>query len=133
VSERALLLNPYDDIDPADHLEFNRIGQVTHRNNSVLGWETIRTCHLGRETLRYSRWLVAKLAWSLITRVLKELGRPVLDERRLRRALLPLLNLGVPGKPHSGMVKILWAQRDTFGFTWKQLRSLHTKLKQGAP
>jgi hypothetical protein len=71
--ERALLLDPYGDIDPAEHLEFDRIGLVTPHKDSVIGWETIRTCNLVRETLRSSREPDAKRAWPLISRVLHEL------------------------------------------------------------
>ncbi len=132
-TERALLLNPYGDVDPSDHLEFDNVGFVSERNASTIGWETIRTCHLGRESLRFSRELVAKQAWPRITRVLRELGRPVRDEQRLRRALTPLLNLGLRTKPHAGMVRMLWKKRDPYQLSWEQIRDLHTALKLGAP
>jgi hypothetical protein len=135
LTERPLLLNPYGDVDPTDHLEFNEIGQISPRNNSVMGLQTIRTCHLTRESLRFSRSLVATQAWPRITRVLRELGRVSRDEQRLRKALAPLLNLGLRKKPHAGMVRAMWKHRDPYGFTWEQLRALHEALKQppGAP
>lgn len=129
-TEDALLLDPYGDVDPALHLEFDWIGLVVPRRNSPRGWETIRTCHLGRESLRRSREPIAKSAWPRITRVLKELGRSPHDERRLRRAIGSLLALGRRTKQHAGMVRILWAQRDTYDLSWRKLRALHKKLKQ---
>lgn len=131
--ERALLLDPYGDIDPAEHLEFDRIGLVTPHKDSVIGWETIRTCNLVRETLRSSREPDAKRAWPLISRVLHELGRVPRDDRRLRRVLRRLLPLGGASRPHAGMVRIMWAQRDTYSLSWKRLRALYAKLKQSAP
>lgn len=131
-SERPLLLDPYGDIDPSEHLQFDKIGLIAPRPASTIGWETIRTCHLGRETLRRSREAVAKQAWPLITRILAELGRVTIDEPRLRRALRPLLDLGASRKQHAGMVRILWAQRDTFGISWEQLRTLRATLKRAS-
>jgi hypothetical protein len=126
--ERALLLNPYGNVNPADHLEFTRFGQVSARNGSEIGLQTIRTCHLTRETLRSSREHFAESAWSLVSGLLRELDRPTLDRRGLRRALVRLLNMGLPRKPYSGMVRILWAQRDTHKLTWKDLRQIHLNL-----
>src|SRR5262249_34505246 len=111
--ERALLLNPYGDVDPGEHLEFHKIGLVTPKGDSEIGGETIRTCHLTRETLRSTRERFAKHAWPWITRVLKELRSTPHNKRRLRRAIGHLLALGRAREPHAGMVRILWAQRDT--------------------
>jgi len=127
-AERPLLLNPYGDTDPAEHLAFNDIGQVTPYEDSVMGWETIRTCHLGRESLRSIRAHFAQLACGLIKRVLQELHRTPRDNRRLRRALIPLLNLGVPSKQFAGMVRILWCHGNPYGFTWEDLRKLRAAL-----
>lgn len=130
-NERTLLLDPYGDEDPVKHLEFDRTGIVVPRGDSTTGWETIRTCHLGRESLRAAREDVARLAWPRITRVIEELGRKRGDNRRLRRALRDLLVLGHRRKPHAGMVRIMWAQRDPWGLSWEKLRSLRAALQQG--
>lgn len=129
LKEKPLLLNPYGDVDPAAHLQFDRVGLVTPRGGSVLGWETIRTCHLGRASLQDRRCVVAKDAWSRITRVLRELKRPSWREGTLRRALGDLLKLGRRDRDHAGMVRILWAQRDPYGYTWIQLRELWRELR----
>lgn len=129
--ERALLLNPYGDVDPAAHLEFTDFGQVAARNGSEIGVQTIRTCQLTRETLRSLRQDFARSASSYVAGLLNELKRPVLNEKRLLRALVRLLNMGIPRKPYAGMVRILWTQLDTYGHTWKQLRELQQKLKSG--
>jgi len=128
-AEVPLLLNPYGDLDPAAHLAFDRVGLVTPHQNSLHGWETIRTCHLGRETLRRSRGEVAKDAWPRITRVLKELGRSPRQNRTLLAALGDLLRLGSIERQHAGMVRAMWAQRDPYGLSWKQLRALRDALR----
>jgi hypothetical protein len=129
VGETPLLLNPYGDVDPAEHLAFDKGGLVTPHKNSDIGWETIRTCCLGRETLRYARSLVAHDAWPRITRVLKELGCKPQNEARLRRALRDLLKLGDARRPHAGMVRAMWAQRDTYNLSWEKLKDLRDGLR----
>jgi hypothetical protein len=129
-AERALLLNPYEDEDPVNHLAFDRIGQVTPHLDSLIGWETIRTCHLGRESLRSQRKLFAAPAWGCVSRVLRELLVTPRDERRLRRAIIPLLNLGASRRPHAGMVRILWSHRNPFGLSWADLRALRAELNR---
>lgn len=127
--EDALLLNPYGEIDPLEHLEFDKIGLITPRQDSKWGRETIRTCHLGRESLRRSRHPVASDAWTRISRVLIELAREPINELRLRRAVGRLLALGGSTKQHAGMVRGLWAQREPYHLTWDLLRKLHKALK----
>jgi len=56
--EKTLLLNPFDQDparDPALHLSFDRLGQIRAKNRSELGFETIPTCGLDRESLRFAR------------------------------------------------------------------------------
>ena len=61
--ETPLLLNPFDDPDPKDHLLFDPdLGQVSARNGSKHGDATIKTCGLDRESLRGFREQCAKRA-----------------------------------------------------------------------
>lgn len=128
-AEAPLLLNPYGDEDPARHLAFDQIGLVTPHNNSPHGWETIRTCRLDRETLVRSRFAVAEVAWPAVTLLLKELANQPRRAAKLRRALSGLLKLGACGRQHAGMVRAMWAQRDPYGLSWKQLRDLRDALR----
>jgi hypothetical protein len=103
---------------------------VVPRNDSVIGWETIRTYHLGRTSLRDAREPIAKAACLRIKCVLRELERTPHDEPRLRRVIGELLALGRASKPHAGMVRILWAQRDRDGLSRQELRALRVKLRR---
>jgi hypothetical protein len=126
--ERPLLLDPYGDVDPGEHLDFDRDGLVSAFYDSPIGFETIRTLHLGRRSLQPWRTEVAHDAWARIDRVLRELARTPTKDARLRRALRDLLELGHRRRRHAGMVRILWRRRDPYGFSWAQLRALKKKL-----
>lgn len=132
-AETPLLLNPYGGTDPADHLEFSDIGQVTPREDSALGWETIRTCHLTRESLRSQRAPFAQQARGFIRQLLKVLRASPPREDDLRRALIPLLNLGCPRRAFAGMVRAMWASKNPYGLSWNDLRRLSRKLRPPRP
>ena len=83
--------------------------------------------------MRTIRAHFARLACGLIKRVLQELHRTPRDQRRLRRALIPLLNLGVPSKQFAGMVRILWRQTNPYDLTWQDLRRLRATLGRFRP
>lgn len=126
--EIPLLLNPYGKIDPAEHLEFEKSGLVTERNGSDIGFETIRVCGLGRDSLLGSRRYVAQLAWGRLNRLKLELRQEPINKPRLRRAIGDVLRMGNPDAPHAGMVRILWQQMDPFGIPWDILRKLRAAL-----
>ena len=127
--EKPLLLDPYGSVNPANHLEFDKSGLVTERNDSEFGIETIRVCSLMRYTLLAARRRVAREAWGYIKNLNNELKTmPHHDEPRLRRALKNVLHYGHSKEPHAGMVRILWKQADEVGFSWKQLRALQKAL-----
>lgn len=128
-TEAPLLLNPYGKIDPGLHLQFDKAGLVTPYKDSALGLETIRTCGLGRETLRSSRKNVAFDACLFIRRIDRELEQSPWNEKKLRIAVGRLIRIGGPSKPHSGMVRILWTQQNKLELTWQQLSDLHKRLK----
>ena len=58
--ETPLLLNPFFGPEPKENLEFGRLGEVKARNNSPIGFETIRTCGLDRPSMRENRIRLAR-------------------------------------------------------------------------
>ena len=64
--EQALVLDPFDDRNPAEHLTFDELGQIEAFGGSRIGQKTIETCGLDRESLRDSRELKAIKAHQLV-------------------------------------------------------------------
>lgn len=133
-AEVPLLLNPYGDIDPAEHLEFNDIGQIDRHNGSEIGLETIKTFGLACEGLRQLRAFTAHVAMGHIRKLKAELTskeRPF-DEVRLRRALQAVLRMGGAKQPYAGMVRAMWVQKSrrlSSPWPWEKLRKLHNALR----
>lgn len=115
VSEVALLLNPFEDINPVEHLFFDSFGQIHPANDSRHGFETIRTCGLDRPSLRKIRSDMAREAYELTDR-LSDAETPA----ELRDILYSLYLKGVETNHHPGMVRIIIEQR-TGGLTWPML------------
>lgn len=126
-AERPLLLNPFGSEDPAAHLSFSRAGLIAPFEDSPMGSETIRTCHLARETLRGARAEVAKRADLCIRGLINELSADEPDEARLARNLKQLLRLGRLKASHAGMVRIMASH--AIGFSWPDLRRLGGSLE----
>ncbi len=115
-AETPLLLNPFYGPDPKQHLEFGRLGEVRPRNNSKLGFETIRTCGLDRPSLREYRIRLARKTHERID----DLAR--LSGSELDRVLRDIYDDGEEGAAHCGMVRAIYEQRT--GTTWKELEEL---------
>src|SRR5262249_18557685 len=64
--ETPLLLNPFRGEDPADHLEYTKLGQVKALNDSKYGKATIATCGLDRSSLVQARTEKVKRAYRLV-------------------------------------------------------------------
>ncbi len=130
VRETPLLLNPYGDIDPTEHLFFTDIGAVEAKGGSVYGAATIRTCFLDRSSLTQVRAPLASDAAKLARRILraqKELRTSQGDTARdLVCSLADLITMGDEGRPFAGMVRII-AQEITH-CPWDQLVALRDKL-----
>jgi hypothetical protein len=94
VEEMSLLLDPYGDKDPADHLRFDGQGFVEAQGESRVGFETIRTLGLYREPLRDARRQVARKARSLA----QDLSKSPDSERIVE----DLLELGDAEYAHAG-------------------------------
>ncbi len=113
-SEIALLLNPFDDINPAEHLCFDMFGQIHPMKDSRRGFETIRTCGLDRPSLRGIRADIAREVYYLVNKLYKaETPTEVKD------ALFSLYLKGVETNQHPGMVRIILEHRS--GLTWIDL------------
>lgn len=64
-NEKPLLLNPYDDKHPENHLKFGKFGDVSAKGSGIdkdRGHETIEICDLDRDELRKERIRIATRA-----------------------------------------------------------------------
>jgi hypothetical protein len=126
--ETWLLLNPFGEDDPIEHLHFDRLGQISARDLSERGGATIRTCGLDRESLRRVRELTASYAYGLIARLFE-----VLSENEFRRAVETvddLLRLGDERAPHAGMVRSIVF--DELSHSWSTLQKFRDRLNRRA-
>lgn len=114
INEAPLLLNPFQGPNPTAHLSFSLNGSITPYEGSEYGFETIRTCGLDRESVRYSRESIARRAHRLIREILHSN-----DETEIERALWNIFELGDDQEPHSGMVKCIYEQ--SIDEKWKDL------------
>jgi hypothetical protein len=64
--ETPLLLNPFRGEDPADHLEYTKLGQVKALKDSKYGKATIATCGLDRPSLVQARNEKVRTAYELV-------------------------------------------------------------------
>jgi hypothetical protein len=118
--EKALLLNPFEDVDPADHLCFDYYGQIHPKEESRQGFETIRTCGLDRPSLRSLRGAIALEVYDQTNR-LKSLRGP-----ELKDVLQALYWKGVKTNHHPGMVRIIIKQRS--GLSWREVADCLARL-----
>jgi hypothetical protein len=122
ISEATLLLNPFEDIKPIEHLYFDSFGQIHPANDSRHGFETIRTCGLDRPSLRMNRGNIAREAYELTNR-LHHAETPA----ELSDILYSLYLKGVETSHHPGMVRIIIEQEHP-GLTWPLLVEQTTSL-----
>lgn len=114
VSEIALLLNPFDDVNPAEHIHFDSFGQIHSASNSLRGFETIRTCGLDRPSLRGFRAGIAREAYYLANKLSKA-DTP----SQIKDILYSLYLKGVETNHHPGMVRVIIERR--CGLIWPEL------------
>lgn len=100
--ETPLLLSPFGAEDPVRHLAFDSLGNIAPRDDSVHGWETIRTCGLDRESLRSRRESKARRVYDLVRR----LGRAEWSQSDTIRA--DLRQMGRPEEEFAGMVRSIF-------------------------
>lgn len=102
VTETPLLLNPFGKHKPSKHFKYDRLGQVTSRA-SPHGKATIETCGLDRESLRATRYQIARQAYGLVARFQK-----AINEKRAADASISatdLIHLGDAASLHAGVVR----------------------------
>ncbi len=104
-SEEPLLLDPFGDRDPAEHLEFGDFGQVEPHSGSTIGEKTIETCGLDRESLRSSREEKATRAHRLVRRL-----KRAIDRKQRREILFDIEEMGGGEYQHAGMVRAIFEQ-----------------------
>jgi hypothetical protein len=111
LTETSLLLDPFGDVNPAEHLRFSDFGQVEAYKGSRRGFETIRTCGLDRRpSLMRARARKAVRAYYLVDRILDSHG----DERD--ESLCDIHALGDNEEDHSGMVRAIFEQEVGVGW-----------------
>jgi len=115
-SEAALLLDPFGMESPFFHLAFDDLGQVQAFENSRIGYETIVTCGLDRESLRSSRYEKAVRAFFLLKRLSVA---ETTDETK--EILADFYELGRAQYVHSGMVRCVFVQNT--GMSWDALET----------
>ncbi len=118
--ETPLLLNPYSDIDPGQHLRFSDFGQIEACGNSLFGKETIRTCGLDRDSLVKARREKSKRAYQLV----RALSQAVKSENRaeIKKVLRDFYEMGREEYEFAGMVRIIFVEN--CGICWKDLEDL---------
>lgn len=113
--EAPLLLDPFGDTDPAEHLAFDRLGQIEAFRSSLVGRKTIETCGLDRESLRDSREEKATKTYQLIG------GLSGASIEKRREILADLKLCGDLRYSHAGMVRAIFEQNT--GLPWSTLAS----------
>lgn len=118
VTQQALLLNPYNNVEPENHLEYLAGGAIRPLNGSVIGRETITTCGLDRRSLVRSRHSTARFVWRKLNQLL-DIFIINGQNSQMRPILEDVWDHGAEDAPNAGMVRIMFVQ--TTGWTWQQL------------
>ncbi len=113
VDEAPWVLDPCGDDDPAAHLRFDTLGTVQPKDDSTMGFETIRTLGLDRESLRDARREKALRMSALLEEIRQA------RDRAIDKILKDILELGRADYPHAGMVRILLEQE--LGIGWQEI------------
>ncbi len=103
LADTPLLLEPFGSEDPATHIRFDWWGNVEAADGSEIGYETIRTLGLDRESLCESREDLARTVHQLI----RELERATTDDEQ-QESLAAILRHGQPHRAHAGMVRVIF-------------------------
>lgn len=125
VLETELLLGPFGNIDPVEHLAFSRLGQIYARDASDIGTATIQTCGLDRESLRRVREPIAHSAFRYAERLVEAIHEG--DFKRAHEACTDLLALGAERRAHAGMVRAIVLSE--LRRSWESLQQLNEELE----
>jgi len=113
--ETTFILHPFRGPAPRDHLEYGSLGEISPRNNSDFGRETIRTLGLDRPSLREQRRAVA-------SKIHKKIDGLAGASVARRRELLEDIQLeGGLEQAFCGMVRAIFGQR--VKISWQQLEA----------
>lgn len=126
VREQALVLDPYGKADPALHLTFDSLGQIEAVAGSDMGFETIRTLGLDRESLRKKRFEKVQRAYRTISRL-----HQAHTEDEIRTCCADLVEMGRKEYEHAGMVRILVRQK--LDISWEVLEMEFGRDSDRAP
>ena len=117
VVEQPLILNPYDDENPADHLDFGRDGEVEPQNGSQQGEATINICGLDRPSLRQARSWTAQDIYRLVQEYID-----AETEEDENRALQDIYRKGQPVAHYPGVVRCIF--ETVLEMSWSELEEL---------
>lgn len=116
-TETPLLLNPFRGEDPADHLEYTKLGQVKALNNSKHGKATIATCGLDRPSLVQARNEKVTRAYELVD----EYAEAKSSEERAK-VIKRFIKMGSEEYIFAGMVRAIFKLK--VGLPWQQWEQL---------
>jgi hypothetical protein len=117
VQEIELLLHPFGEEEPADHLEYRSDGII--RGKTEIGVHTIETVGLWRPSLVVKRRPVIQN----LLRLIAEMTAPDATDEIVKSHTLTLLAHGAVEWPlFPGMTRIVFSQAS--GMTWEQLQDL---------
>lgn len=115
VQETPLLLHPFGNEDPVDHLRFNALGEICGISDE--GMATIEVCGLWRESLRDARSEKAALVYDY----LQEYAEAIAGGEDTTKILRRIVKAGAEDKVFAGMVRAI--VRQELGLTWSQLEA----------
>lgn len=116
--ETALLLNPFDkDFKPDEHLTYTQTGAVMPKDNSIVGFETIRTYGLHRPQLTQIRAVSSTKTYKFIVRFAKaEEG-----SKSEAESAQDILDMGDEKDPNAGMVRMIFESLIE-DYSWEDLK-----------
>jgi len=109
--ETPLLLNPFSNEQPVNHLEYDKIGTIKPRNSSVKGLETIKTCGLDRPSLVSARFEASEFVFRKL-RSLISANSEMYDD-----ILYDIFKRGYEKNSFAGMVRIIFEQNTDYLWT----------------
>lgn len=116
-NEIPLLINPFENVNISEHLKYDNLGAISKYNDSKIGFETIKTYGLYRESLRDSRSEKAEFVFRKLNSIEK-----TNDENSIYEYLEEIYTAGKINNEFAGMVRIIFEQN--VGLSWLELESL---------
>jgi hypothetical protein len=117
--EQPLLLSPFEDIEPAEHFEYGRLGEIRGLSNK--GRATILTCGLDRPSLRLARYRTAKAVHEHLDEIAENI-----TEFEMLQLLRYIEDAGAELQPYCGMVQTIFRARTSMA--WEDLSQLIATL-----